>query len=136
MKCCPLLNHLISRIYLPVSVRKITDCSDWVSKGLKKDGTFVANEMKEVILELDSEKKLVDVCIMDGASVCKLAQSILKTEFPRMTCFTGADHTGHNIFKRWCELDWVKNIILQDKVSQSCICFLHLSCVTSNYSCY
>ena len=116
---CPLLNFLVSGVHLPVAVRKITDCQEWVAKGNKKDGTFIANEFTEVMTDLDPGKHLFDLCIMDGASVCKLSQELLKIEFPRLSCITGADHTGHNIFKHWAELPWIKMLIKQDKV-----CFL------------
>lgn len=137
MKRCPLINHLAASPYCPVSVRKITDCSSWVEKGEKKDGTFVANEMKESILELDAKKEYADLCIMDGASVCKLSQTILEKDFPRMTCITGADHTGHNIFRYWCDIPAVQRLIVQDKV-RCCshyLRYLVITLVTSNYSC-
>ena len=114
---CPFLNHIIMGVH-HASVRKITDCSDWVAQGRKKDGTFVANEMMSVMLEIDPYKRYVDFCLFDGAHVCGLAQTIMQVEFPRLSVATGADHSGNSILKFWAEIPNIVAMIKQDKVSQ------------------
>ena len=114
---CPFLNHIIMGVH-HASVRKITNCSDWVAQGRKKDGTFVANEMMSVMLEIDPYKRYVDFCLFDGAYVCTLAQKIMQVEFPRLSVATGADHSGNSILKFWAQIPNIVGVVKQDKVSQ------------------
>ena len=51
--------------------------------------------------DLDSDKKLVDLHMFDGASVCRKAQNILKVVYHMLSCIFGAEHNCHNLFKGW-----------------------------------
>ena len=103
-----------------MSVRRIVDCSSWILSGAAKDGTYLATEFAAVWKEIDPEGIYVDFCILDGASVCKLAQKILEITHPRVSFITGADHVGHNIFKYWSKLGPIAHLIKQDRVSRLC----------------
>ena len=61
-------------IYLPVSVQNIVDCIGHITGGHKKDAKFVAEIFFDRINDLDPEKKLVDLHMFDGASVCRNSQ--------------------------------------------------------------
>ena len=71
IKDTPLLNILSEGVYLPVSVQKIVDCTGHITDGHKKDTQFVAVTLFDPMNDLDPEKKLVDLHIIDGASVCR-----------------------------------------------------------------
>ena len=60
---------------------------------------FFAESLFDPIYDLDPEKKLVDLHMLDGSSVCRKAQIILKVVYPILSCILGTDHTCHNVFK-------------------------------------
>ena len=47
------------------------DCTVNITGGQKKDAIFVADSFFDPINDLDPEKKLVDLHIFNGASVCR-----------------------------------------------------------------
>ena len=61
--------------------------------------------------ELDTEKKYLDLCTLDGASVCKKSQNIMKVHKPRLTCIVGEEKTTHNISNIIGEIPDTKAII-------------------------
>ena len=98
IKYTPLLNILAGVFYLPVSVQNIVDCTGHITGGNKKDANFFAESFFDLMNDIDPEKKLVDLHIFDGASVCRKAQKILKVVYPILSCIVGAEHTCHNVF--------------------------------------
>ena len=69
-----LLNNLDVGVYLTVSVQKIVDCTCNIKGGHIKDDNFVVESFFDPMNDLDTEKKLVDLHIFDGASVFRKAQ--------------------------------------------------------------
>ena len=64
-----LLNILSGRVYLPVSVQNILDCTGHITGGPNKDEKFVAESFFDPMNDLDPEKKLVDLHMFNGPSV-------------------------------------------------------------------
>ena len=75
------------------------DCTGHITGCHKKDTNFFADSFFDPMSELDQDKKLVDLHMFDGASVCRKAQNILKVVYPMLSCIVGAYHTYHNVFK-------------------------------------
>ena len=71
IKDMPILNILAGGVYLPVSVQNIVDFTGHITGGHKKDNKFVAESFFYTMNDLDPEKKLVDLHMFDGASVCR-----------------------------------------------------------------
>ena len=61
-------------VHLPFSVKNIVDCTSHITVDHKKDAKFVADSFFDTINELYLEKKLVDLNIFDGSSVCIKAE--------------------------------------------------------------
>ena len=49
--------------------QNIVDCTGHITGGHKKDDKFFADSLFDPINDLDTEKKLVDLHMFDGASV-------------------------------------------------------------------
>ena len=64
----------------------------------------------------DLEKKLVDLHMFDGASVCRKAQNILKVFYPMLFCIVGAEHTFYDVFKGWESIEKINKLCREDKV--------------------
>ena len=78
IKDTPALNILDGVGYLPVSVQNILDCTGHITGGHKKDAKFVAGSFSDPMNDSDTEKKLVDLHVFDGGSVCRKAQKYLR----------------------------------------------------------
>ena len=57
-----------------MSVQNIVGCTGHITGGHKKDFKFVEESFFDPMNNLDPEKKLVDLNLFDGASVCIKAQ--------------------------------------------------------------
>ena len=101
IKDTPLINIFAGEVYLTVSVQNIVDCTGHITGGYKKDDKFVADSFFDPINDLDIEKKLVDLHMFDGASVCRKVQNILRVVYPILLCIFGEEHNCHNVFKGW-----------------------------------
>ena len=110
IKYTPLLNILIWGGYLPVSVQSITDCTGNITCGHKKDANFFAESLFDPTNKLDTQKKLVDLHMFYGSSVCRKAKNILKVVYPIMSCIAVADHTYHNVFKGWVYIEEITRL--------------------------
>ena len=64
----PLLNILYGGFYLTVSVQNIVDCTGQISGGHNKYGKCFVESF------FDTMKKLVDIHMFNGASVCRKAK--------------------------------------------------------------
>ena len=80
-------------------VQNIVECIVHITGGHKKDATFVAEIFFDPMNDLDPERKLVDLHMFDGSSVCSKAQKIIKVVYPMLACIVGAYHTYHNVFE-------------------------------------
>ena len=56
---------LAGRVYLPMSVQGILDCTGHTIGGQNKDAKFVAESFFDPMNKLDPEKKLVDLHMFD-----------------------------------------------------------------------
>ena len=74
IKDTPLINILDGGVYLPISVQKIVYCTGHIIGGHKKDAKFVVESFFDPNNYLGPEKKLVDLHMFDGSSVCRKAQ--------------------------------------------------------------
>ena len=88
----PLINILAGGVQLPVPIQNIVDCTGKITGGHKKDAKFVADIFFDLMNDIDPEKKLVDLHMFDGASVCRNAK-MLKFICPILSFILGADHT-------------------------------------------
>ena len=86
----PNLISWLGGVYLPVSVQNIVDCTGHITGGHKKDDKFVAEIFFGPMNDLDSEKKLVDLHMFNGASVCRKAKTLLKVVYPMLSRIVGA----------------------------------------------
>ena len=77
IKDTPLLNILAGGVYLHISVQKIVHCADQITGGHKNDAKFIVESFFDPINELYPEKKLVDLCMFNCASVCRKAKNIV-----------------------------------------------------------
>ena len=105
IKGTTLLNILVGGVYLTVPVNNIVECIGHITGGHKKDAKFVVESFFDPMNELDPENKLVDLHMFDGASVCRKAQKVLKFVYTMLSCFVGAYHTCHNVFKGWASIE-------------------------------
>ena len=71
IKDTPLTNIFSGGVYLPVSAQKIMDCTGHITGGHKRYAKFVAYIYFDPMNDLDPEKKLVDLHMFDGFSVCR-----------------------------------------------------------------
>ena len=60
------------------------DCKGYITGSHKKDTKFVADIFFDPMNDLDPEKKLVDLHMFYGASVCRKAQKIFKVVYPML----------------------------------------------------
>ena len=105
IKGTPLLNILAGRVYLPVSVQKILECTGHITGGQKKYANFFEESFFDPMNNYDPEKKLVDLHMFDGSSVYRKSQNILKVVYPMLSCIFGSYHTRHNLFKGWASIE-------------------------------
>ena len=73
-----------------MSVQNIVDCTGHITGGHKKYDNFVAESFFDLMNNLDPEKKLVDLHMFNGASVCRKSQKIFKVVYPMLSCIVGA----------------------------------------------
>ena len=78
----PLVNMLASIINNPAHVLEISDTSDVMAAGGKKDTEKIANMFLEHINRVDPAKNLSDVIYFDGASNVQKAGEIISLYFP------------------------------------------------------
>ena len=69
------------------------DCTGHITGGHKKDANFFVESFFDPMNEIDPEKKLVDLHMFDGASVCRKAKKMFKVVYPIMSCIVEAEHT-------------------------------------------
>ena len=112
----PYLISWLGGVYLPVSVQIIVDCTGHITGGHKKIANFVAESFFDPINDLDTEKKLVDLHMFNGSSVCRKAKRILKVVYPMLSCIVVSEHTCHNVFKGWAYVEEITKLCREDMV--------------------
>ena len=60
------------------------DCTGHITGGHKEDTKFVVEILFDTMNDFDPEKKLMDLHIFDGASVCRKSNKILKVVYPML----------------------------------------------------
>ena len=68
------LIYFMGEVYLPVPVQNIVDFTGHITVGHKKYDKLVAESYFDPMNDLDSEKKIVNLHMFDGASVCRKAK--------------------------------------------------------------
>ena len=100
IKSVALVNVLAAGVNNPFALLDIADCTDHLAIGGKKDAQYIANIVKPLITQMESEldihKKrspgIVDLVFFDGASNVQNAGQILQAFNPRITVGHGAEH--------------------------------------------
>ena len=110
IKYMPLLDILVGGGCLLVSAQKIVDCTCHITGGHKKYAKFVAESFFDPMNNCDPEKKLVDLHMFDGSSVCRKAKNILKFVYPMLSYIVGAEHTCHNVFKGCSYIEEIRKL--------------------------
>ena len=80
-------------VYLPASVQKIVDCTVHITGVQKKYAKVVVGSFFGPMNDLYPDKKLVELHMFDGSSVCKKAKKIFNVVYLLLAYFVGAEHT-------------------------------------------
>ena len=75
-----------------MSVQNIVDSTGHITGVHKKDAICFADTSFDSINDLDPDKKLTDLHMFDGASVCRKAQKLLRVVYPMLSCIFEAYH--------------------------------------------
>ncbi len=83
IKTTPLINVLACSPGNPACVLDVVDCTLHMSEGGKKDAKFIAQEMLQVLHNLDNIKKdSVTKIMFDGVSNVQKASTIIAQHYP------------------------------------------------------
>ena len=100
IKSVALVNVLAAGVNNPFALLDIVDCTGHLAIGGKKDAQYIANIVKPLITQMESELDIhnkrspgiVDLDFFDGASNVQNAGQILQAFNPRITGGHGAEH--------------------------------------------
>eukprot|EP00428_Durinskia_dybowskii_P004068 CAMPEP_0170291710 /NCGR_PEP_ID=MMETSP0116_2-20130129/45948_1 /TAXON_ID=400756 /ORGANISM="Durinskia baltica, Strain CSIRO CS-38" /LENGTH=1013 /DNA_ID=CAMNT_0010543199 /DNA_START=29 /DNA_END=3070 /DNA_ORIENTATION=+ len=93
VKKLPLINILVSSVYLPVGCLAIVDCSGHLQADGKKDAAYISELFIPHITELETAvPSCTDLVIFDGASNVQKAGLLLEAKFPHLSVIHGAEH--------------------------------------------
>jgi hypothetical protein len=104
----PLINVLGMCADTPPVCVAIEDCSGHVSKGGKKDATYIARLMEKIILPYDPDRSRTTLFWFDGAGNVQKAGKILEALFPRSYSLHGGEHVVSLFFSDIAKLDEIK----------------------------
>jgi hypothetical protein len=65
----PLINVLAMCANISPTTVAIADCSEHISQGGKKDASFIASMMEDLVVEYDPTKSHTDIFFFDGAAM-------------------------------------------------------------------
>ena len=99
-----------------MSVQTIVYCTGHITGGHKKDAKFVAESFFDPMNDLGPEKKLVDLHMFNGASVCKKSKYIWRVLYPIISCIFGSEHTLNNVFKGWSSIEEIIKLCREEKM--------------------
>ncbi len=88
----PLINILGLCANHPPTCVKIHDCTGHMTEGNKKDASYIAGLMEDVVLQYDPDKSRTTLFWFDGASNVQKAGRILEAKFPRAYSLHGGEH--------------------------------------------
>ena len=100
IKSVALVNVLAAGVNNPFALLDIADCTNHLAIGGKKDAKYIADIVKPLITQMESELDIhnkrspgiVDLVFFDGASNVQNAGQILQAFNPRITVGHGAEH--------------------------------------------
>ena len=93
VKKAPLINILVSSVYLPVGCLSIVNCSAHLQADGRKDAAFISDLFTPYITEMESSvPNCTDLVIFDGASNVQKAGALLEAKFPHISVLHGAEH--------------------------------------------
>jgi hypothetical protein len=121
----PLLNVLGLCADTPPTCVAIEDCTGHMTKGGKKDATYIADLMEDIVIKYDPEKTRTTIFWFDGASNVQKAGKILEQKFPRAYSLHGGEHVVSLFFSDISKLPAIK-------VSSLCLLYpyrLHSNCL-------
>ena len=82
---CPLFNAIACSASNPSMVLDVFDCSQHAAEGGKKDAEFILKTLLPKMIEIDPEKKLIDIVTFDSASIVQNTAKLLMFRFPTST---------------------------------------------------
>lgn len=88
----------------------IEDCKEHMFEGGRKDASYIATLMEDVIEKYDPNKTLTDIFYFDGAGNVQKAGRILEQRYPRSYCFHGGEHVVSLYFDDLAKMRPVKVI--------------------------
>jgi len=93
VKKTPLINILVSSVYLPAGCLAIVDCTRHLQEDGRKDATYISELFTPYITEMESAvPNSTDLVIFDGASNVQKAGLLLEAKFPQISVIHGAEH--------------------------------------------
>jgi hypothetical protein len=92
IKKMPLFNILVSGQECQIYVARVYDCTEDLQVGQNKSGEFLANLFRETAMKIDPDGLYFDLFLVDGASNCQLAGTLLQELYPRITIMHGCEH--------------------------------------------
>ena len=105
IKTTPLINVLACSPGNPACVLDVVDCMSHMSEGGKKDSQFIAQEMLQVLRNLDDIKKgSVTQIMFDLASKVQKAGAIIAQHYPCAVVEHGAEHVVSLIVEKLIQL--------------------------------
>lgn len=93
VKKAPLINILVSSVYLPAGCLSIVDCSGHLQNDGRKDASYISDLFLPHITEMETlVPNCTDLVIFDGASNVQKAGKLLEAKFPHISVIHGAEH--------------------------------------------
>ena len=113
VKRMPLINCLGMSGDSPPIVVGVSDCTDHMASGGKKDAPYIAKLYGQYIEEYDPDKRYTDVFFFDGASNVQGGGRILEAIYPRAYCLHAGEHVVSLFFSDVGKLPAVKVRMVQ-----------------------
>lgn len=85
---------------------------DHMSTGGKKDATFIMEQFKEKVNEINETTQLVDCLFFNVVSNVKTAGAILCTTFSQAMCFHCGDHALFLFFSGLSKLKQIRSVLV------------------------
>lgn len=104
----PLMNVLAMCANISPTTVAITDCSEHISHGGKKDAPFIASMMEDLVLKFDPTKSHTDIFFFDGASNVAKAGQVLQAKFLCSYSLHGGEHVVSLFFDDISKLPPIK----------------------------
>lgn len=123
---CPLFNVIACSPSNPSMVLDVFDCSGHAADGGKKDAAFLLKTMLPKLLEIDPEKKLIDLITFDGAGNVQNAAKLLAIHLPRASIGPAVEHEVSLVFDKIMRLRPLSELCHIAKWVSGCIAYVFL----------